>query len=361
MTPRKSKTRDAAVAQVDDLLRGKLIEIREVAMELSAILEFGKPDGVAADPLWRFAQQAIKDAESLLPSAHRSGIAERDELLDELRNSLEARCESCRCGIEHDEAHCPLSDDEVDLLKKQRELALPAARIASYDEFAKWLFTIITVVGTLGAAFSNTALKKLCGVGAILFFLAIAATGLSLALAVILRCVEPEDANWQSLPDMLEKGRAALKSKRYLAWASGIWFAAAIVLAGVSPLFSGDESCDPSAKSRTLTYSLGKDGIHVSGTFGRHAQGVGEIRVSAVGLGEKPSESLLAAQRIGADPQGVLRFDITSTAIPQQTGSIKISIVCDPQSNGKEQEFSLPLQPASDKLITIDSHNPCFE
>jgi hypothetical protein len=255
----------------------------------------------------------------------------------------------------------PMSDDEVELLKKQRELALPAARIASYDEFAKWLFTIITVVGTLGAAFSNTALKKLCGVGAILFFLAIAATGLSLALAVILRCVEPDDANWQSLPDMLAKGTAALKSKRYLAWASGICFAAAIVLAGVSPLFSDDQSCDINTKSRTLTYSLGKDGLHVSGTFGGHAQGVGEIRVSAVGLGEKPPESLLAAQRIAADLQGVLRFDITSTAIPPQTGSIKISIVCDSKSSGKKQDFSLPLQPATDKLIATDNQNPCFE
>jgi hypothetical protein len=250
-----------------------------------------------------------------------------------------------------------ISGDEVELLKNQRELALPSARIASYDEFAKWLFTIITVVGTLGAAFSNTAFKKLFGLGAILFFIAVAATGLSLALAVILRCVEPEDANWQSLQDMLEKGKAALKSKRYLAWASGICFAAAIVLAGVSPVFSGDQSTDPNTKSRTLAYSFGKDGIHVSGTFGGYTQSVGEIRLYA--LGSNP-ESLIAAQRIAADPQGVLRFDVTSTAIPQQTGSIKISIACDSKSE-KKQEFSLLLQPANDKLITIDSQNPCFE
>jgi len=100
------KTRDAAVAHVDDLLRGKLIDIRDEAMTLSAILEFGKPEGVAADPLWRFAQQVIEEAEALLPSAYKSGIPERDELLDELRNSLEARCESCCRGIEHDDEHC---------------------------------------------------------------------------------------------------------------------------------------------------------------------------------------------------------------------------------------------------------------
>jgi hypothetical protein len=105
MTPKTSRTR--VVAHVDDdLLRGKLTDIRDTAMELSAILEFGKPDGIAADPLWKFAQQVIEEAEALLPSAHESGIAERDELLDELRNSLEARCESCCRQIEHDDEHC---------------------------------------------------------------------------------------------------------------------------------------------------------------------------------------------------------------------------------------------------------------
>jgi hypothetical protein len=104
MTPKTRKTR--VVAHVDDLLRGKLTDIRDTAMELSAILEFGKPEGVAADPLWRFAQTVIEEAEALLPIAHKSGIPERDELLDELRNSLEARCESCCRQIEHDDEHC---------------------------------------------------------------------------------------------------------------------------------------------------------------------------------------------------------------------------------------------------------------
>lgn len=103
----KTKTRKHdAVASVDDLLRRKLAEVRDAAMELSAILEFAKPDGVAADPLWKFAQNVIEEAEALLPIAHKSGIPERDELLDELRNSLEARCESCCRGVEHDDKRC---------------------------------------------------------------------------------------------------------------------------------------------------------------------------------------------------------------------------------------------------------------
>jgi hypothetical protein len=77
MTPKTTttKTRAAAAAHVDDLLRGKLADIRDSAMELSAIVEFGKLDGAAADPLWKFAQRVIEDAEALLPVAHKSGIA----------------------------------------------------------------------------------------------------------------------------------------------------------------------------------------------------------------------------------------------------------------------------------------------
>lgn len=252
----------------------------------------------------------------------------------------------------------PLSDDEVDLLKKQRELALPAARIAAYDEFAKWLFTIITVVGTLGAAFSNAALKKLTGLGAVLFFVAIATIGISLALAVILRSVEPRDANWQSLPDMLEKGAAALRLKRRLGWASGICFAVAIALAGISPLLSGDQSTDATAAGRALSYSFGKDGVHVTAIFGKHPQAIGEVRLYAVG---SSLESLVAAQRVAADSQGVMHFDIASTSIPQQTASLKISISCDSKANDKKQEFVLPLQPADEKVVAGEKQNPCFE
>ena len=101
----------------------------------------------------------------------------------------------------------PISPDKVELLKKYRELVMPAARLASYDDFAKWLFTIAATIGTLGAAFSNAALKSLGGTGAFIFFLGIVATGISLALAVVQRTIDITEPNWQSLEDMLKKLR----------------------------------------------------------------------------------------------------------------------------------------------------------
>ena len=71
-------------------------------------------------------------------------------------------------GMDHVSRGTPVSDqelpripspDEIDLFKKYRDLALPAGRLASLDDFAKWLFTSITVIGSLAAAFSSSAIK----------------------------------------------------------------------------------------------------------------------------------------------------------------------------------------------------------
>jgi hypothetical protein len=171
-----------------------------------------------------------------------------------------------------------LSADDVELLKKQRDLVLPSARLATYDDFAKWLFTTITVVGTLAAAFSNTALKGLSGTGVKLFFIAVGFVGLSLALAIILRGVEPKDPNWQSLDDMLDKSKRAVLSKRRLAWAAGGLFAVAIVLAALAPIFSDAQPKVTPARGLTLT--LGPNGLHAVAKMGANAKGQGDIRIT---------------------------------------------------------------------------------
>jgi len=108
----------------------------------------------------------------------------------------------------------PIPPDDVELLKKYRDIVMPAARLAGYDDFAKWLFTIAAVIGTLGAAFSNAALKGLGGAGVTVFFLAIVATAISLALAVIQRSVDIPKLNWHDLDDMLKKGSSIASQTR---------------------------------------------------------------------------------------------------------------------------------------------------
>ena len=232
----------------------------------------------------------------------------------------------------------PIPPDDVELLKKYRDIVMPAARLAGYDDFAKWLFTIAAVIGTLGAAFSNAALKGLGGAGVTVFFLAIVATAISLALAVIQRSVDIPKLNWHDLDDMLKKTEAALRVKRARAWIAGTFFAAAIILAGLAPLLTARTAHHETRNS--LTYSYGKDGIHATVSLAEPSGTESEIAIAAQSAS---NETLIAAQRATADFSGVVRLDVTSSAIPVGSTGVSMSIHCDVKSN-KVQNLVIPFQ-----------------
>jgi len=234
-------------------------------------------------------------------------------------------------------AGIPLSPDDVELLKKYRDIVMPAARLAGYDDFAKWLFTITAVIGTLGAAFSNSALKALRGPGVTVFFLAIVATGLSLALAVIQRSVDIPKLNWQNLEDMLQKTEAALRIKRLMAWTAGTLFAFAILLAGLAPLLTART---PSADAGKLAYSYGKEGVRATLTLLQAEGTEAEVEIIAQSAS---GGTLVAAQRAAADSSGLVRLDLTSAAIPPASTGVRVSIRCGIKLD-KEQGLVIPFQ-----------------
>jgi hypothetical protein len=246
-----------------------------------------------------------------------------------------------------------VSPDEVELMKKYRDLAMPAARLAGLDDFAKWLFTSITVVGSLAAAFSTTALKSLDAVGTGCFFVAIFLTGLSLFLAVLLRAVEPAPASYYNLQDMLEKDRRALRTKQALARSAGGAFALAVLAAGCAPLTS---LVFPSVGTSALSYSFGKDGIKVIASFPNSRNTVSEIRVVAI---EPSKETVLAAQRGNAGPDKVVRMEITGVVPPAST-SLRIQGRCD-ITKETEQILSIELQPPGTSLPGTTKLDPCIK
>jgi hypothetical protein len=234
-------------------------------------------------------------------------------------------------------AGIPLSPDEVELLKKYRDIVMPAARLAGYDDFAKWLFTITAVIGTLGAAFSNSALKGLRGPGVTVFFLAIVATGLSLALAVIQRSVDIPKLNWQNLEDMLQKTETALRIKRLMAWSAGTSFAFAILLAGLAPLLTARA---PLADVGKLSYLYGKEGVHATLTLLQAEGTEAEVEIIAQSAS---GGTVVAAQRAAADSSGLVHFDLTSTAIPAASTGVQVSIRCGNKLD-KDRSLAIPFQ-----------------
>ena len=56
------------------------------------------------------------------------------------------------------------------------------------DAYGKWIFGAATIVGTLGAGFSNTAFSKLRGFGVITFAAAVGIFGVALFFASLTHC-----------------------------------------------------------------------------------------------------------------------------------------------------------------------------
>lgn len=110
--------------------------------------------------------------------------------------------------------------------------------LALLDDFAKWLFPTAAVVGTLGVSFGVSSANSLSGVGRWLFAIAVAAVGVSLALAALARLPLPKRVNLYSRQDLASHIERVVMLRGGLLIAAAGFFAIALVLAGLSPLFS---------------------------------------------------------------------------------------------------------------------------
>ena len=131
-----------------------------------------------------------------------------------------------------------LAPDELADYEQLRGLISPEKSLALLDDFAKWLFAIAAVVGTLGTSFGVSKANDLTGVGRTMFALAIASVGVSLALAALARLPMPRRVNRYSPPSMEAHIALATKLRFWLLLVAGLLFALALVLSGLSPLFS---------------------------------------------------------------------------------------------------------------------------
>ncbi len=131
-----------------------------------------------------------------------------------------------------------LSPDEVKQLQNLQALFDPATCFQRINDFAKWIFATIAVVGTLGAGLSNSTFSTLSPSGKVIFAIAVVLVGASLFAAV--QAMEPQwvHANLSSRESMLAAVDAnLLKRRRPLKWASYL-FASALVMAALAPLAS---------------------------------------------------------------------------------------------------------------------------
>jgi hypothetical protein len=247
-----------------------------------------------------------------------------------------------------------LSPDDVELLKKYRDLCMPAARLGGLDDFAKWLFTSVSIIGSVGAAFSTTAVKAFNTSGAIAFFAGILFAGISLFLAVWLRAVQPAWANYQNLEDMVNKHRAALTCKQRLAWWSGLFFALGLLIASAAPLLTvgGPRPQSPSS----LSYSFGKDGVHATASLGSRG------RLAIVAVDPTARQTVLATQLGVPGDDHIAKLDLTA-AVPNSTTEVRLLIDCRPGSAAVQQTMTIPLASAGGSPMSAKLQPPsgCVE
>jgi hypothetical protein len=102
----------------------------------------------------------------------------------------------------------------------------------------QWLFAIAAVVGTLGTSFGVSKANDLSGAGRTMFAWAVASIGVSLALAALARLPVPRRVNRYSPASMQAHVAFAVRLRGGLLFVAALLFALALVLSGLSPLFS---------------------------------------------------------------------------------------------------------------------------
>ena len=131
-----------------------------------------------------------------------------------------------------------MAPDEIADYEQLRSLVSPERSLALLDDFAKWLFAIAAVVGTLGASFGVSDANNLAGSGRTLFSLSVAAVSLSLALAALARLPLPIRIDRYSDVSMASGVTLIVKVRGRLLAVAALLFALGLVLAGLSPLVS---------------------------------------------------------------------------------------------------------------------------
>jgi hypothetical protein len=131
-----------------------------------------------------------------------------------------------------------LSAAELADYEELRRLVSPEKSFALLDDFAKWLFGITAVVGTLGASFGVSGANDLTGSGRTLFAWAVALVGVSLAFAALARLPLPIRVNRYSDVSLARHVLILVQVRGVMLTFAALLFAAGLVLAGLSPLVS---------------------------------------------------------------------------------------------------------------------------
>ncbi len=151
-----------------------------------------------------------------------------------------------------------LNPDEVKRFQELQEYFAVAATAKRLDDFAKWIFSTVTLVATLGTGFAMFSNQSLRAEAKVAFGIAMVLIGLSLGCAVMMLAQAFPQIKPGSPADLNEKFSAAIKGRRKWTFAAAIFLSLAFLVAGLSPALSAmaPQPKLPTDHTANLTYSL---------------------------------------------------------------------------------------------------------
>lgn len=151
-----------------------------------------------------------------------------------------------------------MNPDEVKRFQELQEYFAVAATAKRLDDFAKWIFSSVTLVATLGTGFAMFSNQSLRSEGKVMFGIAMVLVGLSLGCALMMLAPAFPQIKLGSPADLNDKFSTAIRGRRKWTFAAAIFLSLAFLVAGLSPALS---AITPQPKPIAdhpvyLTYSL---------------------------------------------------------------------------------------------------------
>jgi hypothetical protein len=198
------------------------------------------------------------------------------------------------------------------------------AALDRIDSYGKWLFSSAAIVGSLGAALSNTSFAKLRDAGKWTFALAVVALGMCLVAAS--RSLAPEwvEVSLTEVKSLRDAVNTQFRNRQRLLNAAALLFALALTLAALSPLIS----LVSGANVPNIHYALDDKGTLDSGV---EAANLSSGVVVKLGL-EVGGKTQMVSSSATADETGQVKVSL-KTSISTVSGNVDL-VVCEQKLDG---------------------------
>lgn len=219
----------------------------------------------------------------------------------------------------------PTPPDEQQELTSLQSLFDPKSAMDRLDAYGKWIFGAATIVGTLGAGFSNAAFSKLRGFGVITFAAGVGIFGVALFFASLSIAPHWVEVKTTQLASLRTAVNSQFASRQKALTVAATTFGIALLLAAFSPLISLAERKTPPIVNYTIDDKSNLDAT-LEGSEFSPGESVSLRLETADGV-----KTVLASAGGTADGGGHLKLELKKTAISSVTNSL-VLVSCVGQS-----------------------------